>query len=115
LIYITRDEAAAFDWMAANVPAGSVVLAAPETGMYLPARTDARVIYGHEFETVNAAANQQAVEDFFAGATAPDSFVARHHVDFVYYGPRERELGPPPELEGWRVVSTHGEVVIYGR
>jgi len=92
-----------------------LVLAGPATGLFLPARTDARVLYGHAFETVQAEAQKQAVDDFYAGRLAPEAFLTAHAVDYIFYGPREAELGPFPELKGWRVLFQQGEVVIYGR
>jgi len=113
-VFLTQGEAAALDWLAGQ-PAGRVVLASPDFSLFIPARTDARVIYGHPHETVNAAAHQQAVEDFFAGRISPEMFEEQYHVDYVVYGPREKELGPEPALNGWGKVFQQGEVTIYGR
>jgi len=114
-IFLTQDEAAAMGWLAGNAAPGALVLAGPATGLFLPARTDARVIYGHAFETVEAEAQKQAVEDFYAGRVAPESFLTAQAVDYIFYGPREAKLGSLPELKGWRVLFQQGEVVIYGR
>jgi hypothetical protein len=115
-VFLTRDEADALGWIAAYTPPGALVLAGPATGLYLPARTDARVVYGHPFETVDAAAHKQAVEDFFAGRVSPARFFDQYPVDYVFYGPRERALGPMPALgNDWRIVFQQGEVTIYGR
>ena len=50
----TSDESAALAWIVENTPADALVVAAPETGLFIPARTGRRVIFGHPFETVNA-------------------------------------------------------------
>jgi hypothetical protein len=115
-IFLTRDEADALDWIRDNAPLGALVLAAPTTGIFIPARTDARVIYGHPFETVDAAAQEQAVEDFFSGRVSPQTFLAQYPVDYIFFGPRERALGPLPSLgNGWRILYQQGEVTFYGR
>jgi hypothetical protein len=89
-IFHTQGEAQAFAWIARATPADSLILAAPETGLLLPAHTGRRVIYGHPFETVNAPQEEAAVIAFFA---QPDpAFLAERAVDYVFYGPRERQL-----------------------
>lgn len=113
-IFLTQGEAAALDWLAQNA-SDKVVLASPDTGLFIPTRTGARVIYGHPIETVVAAAHKQAVEDFFAGRVSPEAFFAQYPVDFVFYGPRERQFGAPPALSGWQVVFSAAEVTIYGK
>ncbi len=115
-IFLSRDEAGALDWILDNAPQGALVLTGPATGLYIPARTDAHVIYGHPFETVAAAAHEQAVEDFFTGRTSPGRFFAEYPVNYLFYGPREVALGPLPPLgNDWRVLFQQGEVTIYGR
>jgi hypothetical protein len=114
-IFLTSDEAQAFDWLAKETPPHAIVLAAPKTGLFIPVRTDARVIYGHPFETVEAQAHKQAVEDFFTGRLSAESFFALYPVDYIFYGPREKQLGTLPELIGWHVVFQRNDVTIYGR
>jgi hypothetical protein len=93
-----------------------VVLAGPDTGLYIPARTGLRVLYGHPFETVNAQAEREAVEGFFRGEKDPAQFLPARRIEFIFYGPRERLLGPLPELPaGWRAVFAVGGVTVYGR
>lgn len=110
-LFLTADEDAALAWLADHARS-TVVLAAPEIALMIPARTDARVIYGHPFETVEAEERQQAVEDFFVGRTSLAQFSARYPVDYVFYGPREKTLGEP-NLADWQIVFQQGEVAIY--
>ncbi len=115
-IFLARDEAEAMQWILEKTPPGALVLAGPTTGLFIPARTDARVIYGHPFETVDAQAHRQAVEDFFAGRIALAAFLAQYPVDYIFYGPREKTIGPLPDLgRVWQIVFQQGEVTIYGR
>jgi hypothetical protein len=92
-IYYSQAEAAAFRWIAAQTELDSLILAAPDTGLLIPAHTGRRVIYGHPFETVQAETQQAAVEAYFAAPTT--EFLAERQVDYVFYGPRERLLGGP--------------------
>ncbi len=112
--FFTRDEAAALDWLAAQA-GRPVVLAGPELSLAIPARSDARVIYGHDFETVNAAEQKAAVLAFYAGGQPAQPFLDEQGVDLVLVGPRERALGPEPDLADWRRVFEQGTVAVYGR
>lgn len=110
-VFLTRAEAEAIR----TLPAGALVLAAPETGAFIPAHSDARVLYGHPFETVNAEVEKQAVMDFFAGRVDAARFLQERKVDVVFYGPREAALGPLPTLpNGWRVLFQKDSVTVFG-
>lgn len=115
-IYLFRDESLAFDWLHQQAPAGSIVLAAPQTGLLIPGYTGLGVIYGHPFETVDAKKQEQAVIDAYSGrldAASVQAFLDETGVDFVFYGPRERSLGALPPMSGLMPVYQHGEVTIY--
>ncbi|MBI3158866.1 MAG: hypothetical protein HYZ26_04635 [Chloroflexi bacterium] len=110
-LYLTQGERAAFAWLEANTLAGARLLAGPETGLFVPVYTDARVYYGHPFETVEAGRKAAELEAFYA---APDpEFLARLGAEYLFYGPRERALGPPPDLAGLRLVYERDDVAIY--
>lgn len=108
-VYLTSAEAEALQ----RLPAGALTLAAPDTGLFIPARSDARVLYGHPFETVDAERQRQALEAYFAGRAPelPDTVGAQA----VFYGPREAALGPRPALPGWRVLFDQDGVSVYAR
>ena len=110
-LFFSADEAAAFDWLrlASHAPREPVVIAAPETGLFLPAWAGVRVIYGHPFETLDAANTRSKVERFFAG-TADRADVLRD-VDYIFFGPREKKLGEADP--GWQPVFESGDVTIY--
>jgi hypothetical protein len=112
-IFWTAGEAAALAWLADQAEPGSLVAASPSTGLFIPARTDARVIYGHPFETASAAERRAAVEAFFTGQVPAGSFVAQNGIDFVFYGPRERELAPDGPPGNWPVVFSADGVEVY--
>lgn len=109
-------ERTAYRWVEENVEAGALILAAPLTGNRLPAFADVRVLYGHPFETPNATEMRAVVEGLFAsGAPEQASLRAldKYGVDFVFYGPHERNLGDPNWLRGLEIVFQAGDVTIY--
>jgi hypothetical protein len=114
-IFLTRAEADGLDWLQTHGQAGDVVLAAPDTGLFVPARTGLRVIYGHPLETIDAAHERAQVEAFFRSQLDPAAFVAARGVAYIFYGPREQLLGPLPPVPGWKSVFQQGSVTIYGR
>ncbi|HWQ84394.1 MAG TPA: hypothetical protein VN363_07500, partial [Anaerolineales bacterium] len=109
-LYYTRGEAQAFTWIASQTEPESLILAAPDTGLLLPAHTGRRVIYGHPFETVNAEVEKALVEAYFA--TPDPAVLAERGVDYVFYGPRERRLGSTAP-QGLPVVYESGGVTLY--
>jgi hypothetical protein len=119
MLYLTRAEAQALEWLESNVPAKALILAAPDTGLFIPAHTGRRVLYGHPYETVNAEAEKAQVLSFFTGELAsPGAFLEQRRVDYIFYGPRERRLGPlPGEFEVRQVFSADAPgddgVIIY--
>jgi hypothetical protein len=89
-------EIAALDWLNSRVEPSDVVLASYRTGNYLPARVGARVFVGHGPESVRAQQKKVLVACFFDGA-AEDAWrqrlLAEYGVDYVFWGPEERQLG----------------------
>ncbi len=115
-LYETTSEMNAFAWIAENTPVQAVILAAPDTGTLIPAQTGRRVIYGHPFETVDAAAQEQKVVDLFSGElSVQDSLALAQElkIDYVFYGPREKNLGDPAFIEQLSPVFQNANVSIY--
>ena len=103
LLYLSRGEAQALAWVSEHTPGDALILAAPDTGLFVPAHSGRRVIYGHPFETVNAASEKAAVTRFFSRSGEEEAqlrseFLAARGVDYVFFGPRERELAGPETL-----------------
>jgi hypothetical protein len=96
-VYRDKAEVAALDWLDEWVGFDDVVLAAHETGNYLPARVGARAFVGHGPETVRFGEKKALVARFF-DATADDGWrqglLREYGVDYVFWGPAERKLGP---------------------
>lgn len=117
--YLTRGEAQALAWLEGNTPGEALVLAAPETGLLIPAYTGRRVLYGHPYETVNAEEEKAQVLKFFQGdISSPTGLLEQRGVSYIFYGPRERELGAlPAQIDLQPVYDTElpgdSRVVIY--
>jgi hypothetical protein len=112
-LYLASDEVGAFDWIEVNTPSDALILAAPDTGLFIPAHTGRRVLYGHPFETVYAEEMEELVTRFFQGESQEDDLIEIQKADFIFFGPRERQIGgliPPVE---YPIVYQNQEVTIY--
>lgn len=83
-----------FDWLGEVGQVDEIVLAAPQISLWVPARTDLRVVYGHPFETIPADTHLKQVEDFYSGrnCTALFSEELEFQVDYIVWGSEERQL-----------------------
>lgn len=115
-LFLERDEKAALDWLAEQAPIDALVIAAPATGLYIPAWAGQRVIYGHDFETVRGGQRFFQVYNFYQ---QDDHSVLKQppplRAQYVWFGPREAALSegrwqPDPD---WPVVFDQGSVTIY--
>lgn len=82
-------------WLEKNGEHDAVVLAAPNISLWIPAYTEQRVVYGHEFETVPNETRLQQVEDWYRG-TDCDTLLGDSvpfAVRYIFWGPQERDLG----------------------
>ncbi|MBN1954970.1 MAG: hypothetical protein JW900_07950 [Anaerolineae bacterium] len=111
LLYLSDGEWEAMAWLRDHVPHHAVVLCAPETGMFIPAWAGQRVVYGHPFETVDAARRETQVKQYWAGARS-DAWLETVGVDYFFYGPREQALGLPPAGE---ILFATRDTTIYRR
>ena len=113
-VTIYTSEISAFEWLDANAASGALVLAAPQTGTLLPAYTSMRVLYGHPFETIQADVREAQVTGFFSNTdwAKAEELLISSHVDYIFYGPRERSLGSLPDLPGWHVVYSQPDLEI---
>jgi hypothetical protein len=115
-IYLTKGESRAMQWIEKNTPVDSIILAAPDTGLLIPAHTGRRVLYGHPFETVNALEEKAWVERFFRGELSLAGiadFLTQRKVDYIFYGPRERKLGPFDISQGVDDIYNDAGVTLY--
>jgi hypothetical protein len=116
-VFLSGSEAQALRWIEEHTAPSALILAAPDTGLFIPAHTSRRVIYGHPFETVNATEEEAAVENFFRPAPWRDAdrqeFLKQRRIDYIFAGPREKALGEPSILQDLRQVYASAGVEIY--
>jgi len=112
-LFRSADSMAAMEWIEANTKSDALVLAGPDTGLYIPALTGRRVLYGHPYESANAAAEKALVTGFFSGDTHSAVVVAGRGVDLIYAGPEENALGTWRVPPGFEVVFQQGRVTLY--
>jgi hypothetical protein len=68
-------------------------LSSTSMGIYIPAVTGRRVVYGHPFETANADEMKKKVEIFFVddmNSEQRTEFLRANSVRLIYCGPKER-------------------------
>jgi hypothetical protein len=72
-------------WVSMSTPAKSLILTTPFIGLYVPAYTNDRVIYGHPYETANAEVNQSNVEAFFSKMRPEEKqkYLTNEGVDYI--------------------------------
>jgi hypothetical protein len=115
-IYLSRAERQALEWISTQTRPDDIILASPEMGTFIPAYTGRRVLYGHPFETVDAAQQEALVRAFFKQgdqAEAVAAFMADKAVSYVFLGARESALGDVVILDGWELDYQDGEVRVY--
>lgn len=112
-VLLSVEEKRGLDWIAANSSQDSVILASPQMGLFIPAYSGRRVLYGHPFETVNAKEMEATVMNLFNGTINLVEENAMQDVDYIFYGPRERELGVVTQESGIHVIYSSEDLLIY--
>ncbi len=112
---LERDYVQAFDWLQPRTSTNDVILASPVVSMWLPGYAGARVVYGHEYETVNAAVNRQAVLNWYGADNANNcaELLQEYNIRYVLLGPQERLLGDAACTTTLEPVATFNSVTIY--
>ena len=90
-------EIKAFDWLKEDSAREAVVLAAYSTSNALPAWAPVRVVAGHGPETAGLEELSPKIHRFFSTGTTQEErldLLVSQGVDYVFYGPAERALGP---------------------
>jgi hypothetical protein len=103
--YLYRDDVAALDWLRENTSPDAVVLSSLTIGQYVPAISDNTAFLAHWAQTVDFYDKQERVEQFFDGSVSDQArldTVCVFGVDYVFYGPAERDLGDyDPAYSTW--------------
>jgi hypothetical protein len=119
---LETDYVTAFRWLLIDSNNLNVVLASPKVGVWLPAWSGQRVVYGYPAETLDAANKRSAVvewyrtedrqfcEDVLNGKV---TVTEPYRVRYVIYGPQEKLLGKAPCLDLLIPRVQLGRVMIY--
>ncbi len=93
-IIIEKPYSDLYTWLAENGNEDEVVLAAPQTSLWVPVETDLRVAFGHDLETVPNATRKGQVLDFYKGRDCTSLFAddIGFKIDYVIWGSREQAL-----------------------
>lgn len=116
-IFHSGAKVSAADWLGERTTADQVVLAAYETGNFLPTRMPARVFAGHGPETAHADAKISLLTQFFS--SNDDEFhrtlLQDYGINYLFYGPAEQALGSfsPATVPYLKSVYDNGTVQIY--
>ena len=116
MYYYQWDELKAVEWLSQQKDGKALVLASDQSGLFIPAVSRLRVLYGHPFETVDAENEKQSVTDFFTGKlnlAAEKDYLKRKRVNWIFYGQRESELGVPGIINGRVPSMQFGSVKIF--
>lgn len=113
-LYLGSSEVDAFDWIETHTTQDALILSAPQTGLFIPAHTGRRVIYGHPFETVNAEEMKALVTRYFMGESTNADMNMIQEVDYIFVGPRELQIGGVNIVEEYPIVYQNPDVTIYG-
>jgi hypothetical protein len=87
-VYFSRKMMDCLLWLRDETPPGSVVLADIQSGIFVPAWSGRRVVFGHLFETPNAEEQKVKVERFYSSEMTPEEvthFLQQNSVDYILY------------------------------
>ena len=115
-LFLTTAERDALLWIRTETEKEAVVLASPEFGMFVPAWTGRRTVYGHPFETVNAAEEERLLARYLSGEMSgedSEAYLRKRQATYLIFGPREETLGVPAGLNSRPLVYDVGGVKIF--
>ncbi|MCB9455200.1 MAG: hypothetical protein H6671_04345 [Anaerolineaceae bacterium] len=117
-LFLEQDYRAVFDWMESSNHGRFVVLASPNVSAWLPGWTGGQVVYGHPYETMQAAEREAAVLAWYSGSLSSEDcdsllHTSQYQVNYVLVGPQERALGTAACADGLRMLARFGSVLVY--
>ena len=119
ILFLSAGEAECLSWIEENTQHDALILASPEMGLFIPARTGRRVLYGHPFETAQAEQELEIVRHLiqqsgeFDQPAVASQYLQQRGVAYLFWGAREVELGRLPDWPGMTRVCEAGEVSLY--
>lgn len=114
--YLSKDEIAALDWLAARATSNDVVLAELNFGQFVPMWSDARAFLAHWTGTLNYRSRLQAADAFVSGNLSEQAQIALLKQDGITYvvgsslGSQSDALNRSPYLSA---AFQQGPVTIY--
>ena len=115
-LFLTTGENQALEWIKNNTPQDALILSDAEMGVFIPAHTGRRVIYGHPFETVNASEEKQTVDSFFLSKLNEQEqidLLVHRNVSYIFYGPRDVKGGKPVVFNSLSIAYQASGVTLY--
>ena len=119
-LFRPTDEIEAADWLREGTSASvaHTLIGDLQTGNYIAAHTPIRVMLGHWAETVDYEEKQALITQFYAADTSHtwrQNLIDQYHISFVWYGPREQQLGTfDPEMADYLLpIYTNPTITIY--
>lgn len=112
-IYLSSDEYQGLIWLESNTEDGSVILASPEMGLFIPAYTGRRVWYGHPFETPHAESMEASLVELFTGTYGDSARMMLDGSDYLFYSSREDELGRFDPGSSFELLFESGDTMIF--
>lgn len=115
VLYLHRDEIQVMEILRQDKTT-KVVLSGPDSGLFIPAFSGKKVIYGHPYESIYSEERQELVTDFFESVYSLEEelkILDDYQVDRVYFGPREQVLGQPKFIDPELLVDRQGSVSLY--
>lgn len=89
-LYFPSAELDAFEWINQQPDNTALIMAPERVGNRVPAYTRWRVVYGHPYETINAAENAAAVAAFYSSSLTgleAEQALKQYSIDFVWIDP----------------------------
>lgn len=113
--FLERDYAVTFQWLKQNTDANDVILAASDVSVWIPGWVGARVVYGHPFETMNAAIKETQIVNWYRGEDAAicRALLNEYQVKYVIFGPQEKKLGTTSCLNDLTPIFLYDSVTVY--
>lgn len=116
--YLHVDEIEALRWLEDHAAGDDVILSSLTIGQYIPAWTGARAYLAHWAQTLDFFSKSKNVELIFEEGSSPafrEAILNESSVDYLFYGPAERDLGAysPQEADYLVEVYSQGVVTIY--
>ncbi len=98
--FLRADEGKALEYMS-SLPKDSGVLSLYRIGNYIPAFSDARVYYGHKFQTPQAGEKLNIAKHFYLSddEKLQREFLKLNNIQYIYYGLEEAKVRQDAKLD----------------